>query len=596
MSERYDLIVIGGGPAGSTMAGLVKKHAPEKRVLVIEKAPGPRHHVGESLLPGIIPVLKELGVYEKIDAAGFPKKLGATFIWGADRTPWDADFTDGSVQELLERHGGIPEKINYAWQVKRSVYDEILLAHAGELGAELARGETAKRPIEEDGRIVGVVTAGADGVEVERRCDFLADCSGQDGFLSRFRDTRRYNPGLKNVAGFAYFRGAKWKFTYTGHPDKTKIFITAVEDGWFWYIPLGPDLVSVGLVSPIEKVKEQKATDFRAHFLARLRACEDLWPLVESAEMVADYEGTGKDFFTHRDWSYLSVCAAGPGWLAAGDAAVFVDPILSTGVTLAHTSGHRAAYTLINYWREADEPLRTLLLEDYTAFCRESAAQYLVLALFWYGNERNAEGWWEQAREAQRALMPVDLKDKQAFVAVAAGLLQYYDRAVFTLGPRSADSSKRQGLYELYRALEDGRLDESTPLPRSFPFFAGLGLPAPAPASDSDVPVLLCAYETGFTFLPVFGEGTLKPVKRLRFLKHPAGHDVTDAFNPRRVVVKQHLELLKAVDGRADMGEISAALLAKGVTPAWLEGPGLRFLRELELQGVLAFRRGGGHG
>ncbi|UPT75734.1 MAG: hypothetical protein M0D55_08705 [Elusimicrobiota bacterium] len=86
----------------------------------------------------------------------------------------------------------------------------------------------------------------------------------------------------------------------------------------------------------------------------------------------------------------------------------------------------------------------------------------------------------------------------------------------------------------------------------------------------------------------MFGEGALKPVKRLRFLKHEAGHDVTDAFNPRRVVVKQHLALIEAIDGRATMGEISKALLAKGVTAAWLEGPGLRFLRDLEAQGVLS--------
>ncbi|MBI3565721.1 MAG: tryptophan 7-halogenase, partial [Elusimicrobia bacterium] len=119
-AER-DLLVVGGGPAGATLAGLVKKYAPDLRVTLLEKAPGPRHHVGESLLPGLVPVLRELGVFEKIDSAGFPKKIGANYQWGMDGEVWENDFNDVNVSEMLKR-GGLPPKIEYAWQVRRSKY------------------------------------------------------------------------------------------------------------------------------------------------------------------------------------------------------------------------------------------------------------------------------------------------------------------------------------------------------------------------------------------------------------------------------------------------------------------------------------------
>ncbi|HEX4049016.1 MAG TPA: tryptophan 7-halogenase, partial [Elusimicrobiota bacterium] len=137
-AERADLLVVGGGPAGSTLAGLVKKYAPERRVILLEKAGGPRHHVGESLLPGLVPVLKELGAYEKIDAAGFPRKIGANYQWGMKGEVWENDFNDVNVSEMLAR-GGLPEKIEFAWQVRRSRYDEILLEHAAGLGVEVVR-------------------------------------------------------------------------------------------------------------------------------------------------------------------------------------------------------------------------------------------------------------------------------------------------------------------------------------------------------------------------------------------------------------------------------------------------------------------------
>lgn len=564
----HDLIVIGAGPAGCTLATLVKKYAPERRVLLLEKEPGPRHHIGESLLPGIVPILKEMGVFEKIDGAGFPKKIGANYVWGADRSVWENDFNEVNVTEMIRRFGKIPERIEYAWQVRRSRYDEILLKHAEECGVEVVRGAQAVELIEKNGTVAGVVTL-ENGARRRRRCEFLADCSGQAGFLSKFRKIRDYHASLRNVAGYAYYRGAKWKYTYSGHPDKTKIFVCSVGPGWFWYIPIDDGVLSVGFVTTVENLKAS-GLELEALFARELAACAELAPLMAGAERVADFDGTGESFFRQSDWSYLNREAAGPGWLAAGDAAIFVDPILSTGVTLAHVGAHRAAYTLVSHWAGAAAE-RALLWKDYGAFCRESAAQYFVMALFWYGHDQDASHWWAEAGRVQRAWLPVVQSDKAAFVTVSAGLTQHYDRLF------SASSL----------------FDETPTRPEDYPFYMEVLKDAPGGPplcrfGPDDAPRLLAAYALEIAFLPAAANGRLRPVKRARFLKEDPEDAVRDALNPRRFVTRYHEYLLQALDGSRPMKDLGALLAGKGVPAWWWDGPGRRFVEELAVQGVLA--------
>jgi len=567
-AEFRDLVVIGGGPAGSTLAGLVKKYAPERKVLLVEKASGPRHHVGESLLPGLVPVLKELGVYEKIDAAGFPKKIGANYQWGMDGAVWENDFNDVNVSEMLRR-GGLPPKIEYAWQVRRSKYAE-------SLGVEVVRGAQAEAPLEGDGgRVAGLRVRVGIGTR-EYRAPLVADCSGQAGFLSRFRAVRDYNARIKNVAAYAYWRGAEWKYKYNGHPDKTKIFICSVPQGWFWYIPIDDGVVSVGLVTGVDRLKEEGG-DLRALYDRALAACPEISPLLGKAEMVPDFDGSGESFFTQSDWSYLSAASSGPGWLAAGDAAVFVDPILSSGVTLAHLSAHRAAYTVLAEWNEPSAELRHLAWEDYGRSGRESAAQFLALALFWYGRDRHAASWWGKAKEVQRAWLPAEMGDQTAFITVSAGLTRYYERAL---------SAARL-------------LEERTPDPKDYPFYvsvlgrdAALESRAAADPADSSRPKLLFPRLTETVFFPKHGEGKLQPVSRVRFLKHDAADLVADAANPRLIVTRWHLALLDGLESGPDYAAARRAAAAAGAPDWWLKGPAHAFARELALHGVLAFETG----
>jgi len=571
-TERADLVVVGGGPAGSTLAGLVKKYAPDRRVILLEKAPGPRHHVGESLLPGLVPILKELGVYEKIDAAGFPRKIGANYQWGMNGEVWENDFNDVNVSAMMAR-GGLPEKIEWSWQVRRSKYDEILLRHAESLGVSVMRGAAATGILEgADGRVEGL-RARSGGAEVEIRADQLADCSGQSGFLSRFRKIRDYDEDLKNVAGWAYWRGARWKYKYSGHPDKTKIFICSVPEGWFWYIPIDEGIVSVGLVTGVARLKAEGG-DLRALYAKALSECAEIAPLLEKAERVQGFDATESDFFTQSDWSYLNLAASGPGWLAAGDAAVFVDPILSSGVTLAHLSAHRAAYSLLAQWSEPGSEASRLIWEDYGRSCRESAAQFHALALFWYGRDRHAGQWWLRAKEVQRAWLPAEMGDHTAFITVSAGLTRYYERAL---------SASRL-------------LEEDAPNPRDYPFYvsvlgrdADLEKRANAAPADEARPRLLFARLVETVYLPKPGEGKLQPVSRVRFLKYDATDSVADAGNPRLIVTRWHLALIDGLENGPDYAAARASARAAGAPEWWLKGPAAAFVRELSLHGVLAF-------
>jgi len=600
-APRWDLIVVGGGPAGSTLAGLVKKYEPAARVLVLEKDPFPRHHVGESLLPGSIPVLKELGVHPKIDAGGFPRKMGVVFVWGDERKPWDADFNNLNL-EMVKKYGRMLDT-EFSWQVLRSRYDSILLDHAAELGAEVRFGWRAVSAVEDKGRVVGVVVE-KDGARETLACGTLADCSGQSGFLGAQRGVRAYNEEIKNVAGYAYYKGAKWKFAYQGHPDKTKIFICSVPEGWFWYIPLSPDMVSVGLVSKASFVKAHKnGKDFRKYFFDSLRRCDEIFPLLKDAVLLDDVDPKqkGKDFFTTGDWSYQNERACGEGWLAAGDAAFFLDPLLSSGVMMAHLSGHRAAYAWLTARREDDAEVRRLLWADYDRFCKEVAGAFSALVRFWYRHDPNARAWWSEARGALGGRTPVDLDDKTAFVAVAAGLTYYFERA-YTSQSLLFGSSGAEHSWQW-----EGTKLELKKWTRQILAIVETGFMKAEPARDervrraqaevargevpgSWVPRLVKPVERQTTFLPASSGGRLLPASRFRVVKAEGLDAGDDAANPRRVLPRSYALAFSLVDGARSVARIRRELARLSALPReTLDAQVFRLLKDLAVLGAIAW-------
>ncbi|MFI5346168.1 MAG: tryptophan 7-halogenase [Elusimicrobiota bacterium] len=599
--KTWDLIVVGGGPAGSTLAGIARKHDPKARILILEKDPFPRHHVGESLLPGSIPVLKELGVHHKIDAGGFPRKMGVVFVWGENREPWDADFNNLNL-EMVKKYGRMLDA-EFSWQVLRSKYDQILLDHAAELGAEVRFGWRAVSAVEEKGRVVGVVIE-KDGKKETLRCGTLADCSGQSGFLAAQRGTRTFNDELKNVAGYAYYKGAKWKFEFQGHPDKTKIFVCSVPEGWFWYIPLSSDMVSVGLVSKASYVKGHKnGKDFRKYFFDALKRCNEIYPLLADASLMhgVDPNDKEKDFFTTGDWSYQNEKACGPGWLAAGDAAFFLDPLLSSGVMMAHLSGHRAAYTWLSSRRETDADVRSLLWSDYDRFCKEVSGAFMALVRFWYRHDPNARAWWSEARTAMGNRSPVDLDDKTAFVAVAAGLTYYFERAYTSqsllFGSSGAEHSwqwegtkleLKNWTRQILAIVETGFLKAGPA--RGDKLRAAETEVARQEVPDSWIPRVVKKIEEQVAFLPVSQDGRLLPARRYRVVKAEGLDAGDDAANPRRILPRSYALALSLVDGKRSVGLIKRELSRRSALPRdVLDAQVFRLLKDLAVLGAVAW-------
>ncbi len=419
--RHYDVVIVGGGPAGSTVSTLVKLYSPQLKVLLLEKAHFPRHHIGESLLAGGTPVLSEMGVYEKVKQYGFVEKLGATYVWGRDRKPWGFGF-DELVTQLEVQGKSISDIYAKAWQVNRGEYDHLLLKHAASVGVEVHEGARVSRVLRAaDGeRVVGVEYSDERGTHSIESM-WLVDCSGQDALLGREMKLREYDELMNNYALWGYWKGAKWKFEYLGHPNLTRIFIATTPRGWLWYIPISREVVSVGFVTHRQTLKGM-AHGPEQLYLDEIAACPEVRGLLDSAHLVRIADDQKRDVCSIQDWSYSSRQKSGPGWAMAGDAAGFVDPILSSGVMLAHELGQKAAYTLLSsFSASSDEQIRS-----YWKFYEETYNTYLLaykeMAHFWYTNNFSMETWWWNAqRILARQDSSINLTDREAFVRLAFG-------------------------------------------------------------------------------------------------------------------------------------------------------------------------------
>ena len=425
---HYDVIVVGGGPAGTTVASLVKKYSPHLRVLLLEKTQFPRHHVGESLLAGASPVLSDMGVYDRIDRYGFIEKSGATYVWGHDRQPWGFDF-DRLTRLLLEQGLTLPASYTKGWQVRRAEYDHELLQHTAEMGVEVRHGV----------RVTGVLRNGHDkqtsrviGVECRDsqhtyalECTWLMDCTGQDALLGHDLRNRRYSARMNNYAIYGYWSGYHWHEAFMGQPQFTRIFLATGQHGWFWCIPASESVLSIGFVTNRQTLKAMPGTALDL-YLMEIQSCPEMAAILDGAVLTKLAPDQPRDIFTVQDWSYESQQVAGNGWAMAGDAAAFVDPILSSGVMVAHELGQKAAYTINSAFAAASDADIDRYWQFYQETYRTYIDAYRQMAEFWYGNNFLMTGWWWQAQRTLHRDHAVVLTDSEAFMRLASG---YANRA-----------------------------------------------------------------------------------------------------------------------------------------------------------------------
>jgi flavin-dependent dehydrogenase len=371
ISDDFDVIVIGGGPAGATTAALLAQRG--RRVLVLDRERFPRYHVGESLIPGFMLPMEELGLTERMEARGFERKYGGTLVWGNNEIPWNFSFSTG---------GRIP----YSYHTRRADLDTMILDRARELGVTVVEEATVKDTVEEDGRVVGVTYAlrGLPGIN-EARASLVIDASGQARVIGRRYSEVNWHDQLQNVAVWTYFDGCH----RLPGDEWSNILIEGIKDGWFWGIPIDKGVFSVGYVTRSATASAADAS-MEDLFTSELAQTTKLKELLKDAHQSAGYR-------TARDWSYTNERFYGNGWVLVGDAAAFVDPLFSTGVALATMAGSTLS-KIVDTILEHPE-IEEKALDRYATAYRDFFGDIRYFVEQFYDRSKSKGFYWSLAQE-----------------------------------------------------------------------------------------------------------------------------------------------------------------------------------------------------
>lgn len=387
----YDVIIAGGGPAGSTAATLLAQHG--HQVLVLERSYFPRYHIGESLLPGTCAVLDLMGLPDAEMRARFWNKDGAVWYWGQEEELWDVKFA-----ELGFQRNGL--------HVVRSEFDQLLQNAAQAAGAQIRQGHQVLSVNREPNGTVSVR-----GVDAAHRpfaaCGrYFIDATGQSTLLAAPRGLKRYHPQLAHLAIWGYWGGV------AVDPElPTQTLSAAFDTGWCWFIPLRDGTVSVGTVVRQDQSKVLRTMGTARYYQECLQRCPVVMTLLKGATLLP------RPIRTISDYSYESMTFTPEGHLLVGDAAAFIDPIFSQGVHLAMSAAEQAAIALNAVL--TGQMTSAEAFARYEAFYRQMFSRFRTLVLFFYGvNASQADYFWK-AKELLPAALA--LNEREAFIALISG-------------------------------------------------------------------------------------------------------------------------------------------------------------------------------
>ncbi|MBL8210961.1 MAG: FAD-dependent oxidoreductase [Bryobacterales bacterium] len=333
MHSTPDVLVIGGGPAGSTVSTLLAQQGVS--VALYERDHFPRFHIGESLIPETYWVLERLGMLDELKKSPFTHKHSVQFISANGRVSAPFYFWDNK-----------PHECSQTWQVVRSEFDLMLLNNARRHGVQVHEGTHVTDVLFNDtDTATGIRIRNQDGTTSDIPAKVVVDASGQSGLLQHKRKLRVWDPELNKGAIWTYWKGA---FRDTGrNAGATMVIQTPDRKGWFWYIPLHDDRVSVGIVRDFDSLFPAGNKDHEAIYQREVDNCPGLQQRLNGATRITGY-------FATRDYSYRSTQVSGNGWVLIGDAFAFLDPLYSSGVLLALKSGQLAADAIADGLRKND--------------------------------------------------------------------------------------------------------------------------------------------------------------------------------------------------------------------------------------------------
>lgn len=361
--DTADVVVIGGGPAGAVSALVLAKQG--HSVVVLEREPSPRFHIGESLLPYMMGLLDQIGLRETVESQGYVPKFGGEFI-----DPTETKFFEGVFRADFSKQG--EGRHTSAFQVERARFDRMLVEQAEKAGAKVLLGANVTELLMDGDRMVGVRYE-RDGQEHEVGSTYVVDASGRAGRIAHRFGLRKKHEKLRMVALFRHYSGLDESHNPGVEGD---IQVGAHDDGWVWAIPLTKDTISVGTVMPREVLQRASTHEevFEEH-VARI------------PRITARLTGTrpSMDLKIETDYMYHTDTVTGPGWVMVGDAGCFGDPMFSGGVLVASTTAVRAAETI---GAALDDPAAAdRLFDRYANFFKTGYDTYIRLINSYYDGE-----------------------------------------------------------------------------------------------------------------------------------------------------------------------------------------------------------------